>query len=82
MKADITLTPVKSSQIAAIGYDKPASTLIVQFKYGGHYAYANVTPEDYKLLMDSESVGKVFGALIKSNPAKYPFHKIIEPSVD
>ena len=63
----IALTPVKSSNIKAIGYDKAAQRLAVQFSNGTLFHYEGVTPDAYQGLASAESVGKHFGSHIRSN---------------
>lgn len=74
---DITLTPVESSLLTAIGHDAETQTLAIKFKLGGSvYHYANFSAEDYEKFSKAESVGSHFIKNIKSNPAKYPFTKV------
>lgn len=73
----LKLTPVKSSQISAIGYEEPAKKLVVQFISGGTYQYSNVTAKQHASIMAADSVGKALGP-IKSNPKAYPFKKVTE----
>jgi KTSC domain len=55
----ITLAPVKSSNIAATGYDAASKTLAVQFKGGGRvYHYADVPESIFTDMSKAESVGK------------------------
>lgn len=58
------LTPVKSSNVAATGYDAASQTLHVQFKGGKTYAYAGVPPEVNASLGKADSVGRFIGANI------------------
>lgn len=72
----IAMTPVQSSQIAAVGHDAETSTLRVQFVKGNAtYDYANVTAETHKAMMEAGSVGSWFSNNIKNNPTLYPFSK-------
>lgn len=65
----IALVPVESNQVAAIGYDPVTKTLSVSFTRGfALYQYPNVDPETHAAFMAAESVGKYFGANIKSLP--------------
>jgi hypothetical protein len=41
----VALTPVESSNVAAIGYDPASSELHVQFKSGQTYRYFDVPPD-------------------------------------
>lgn len=61
----IPLSPAKSSQIAAVGHQ--GDTLAVQFKSGGAiYHYKGVTAETFAAMQKAESIGKHFGAHIRS----------------
>lgn len=66
----IPLTPVKSNQVKAIGYDASTQTLAVQFTRGAGaiYHYPNVTPEAHAAFVGSESIGKHFGQHISPLP--------------
>jgi len=59
-------TPVKSSQIASIGYDAGSKEMHIEFHGGKVYTYQNVDAADHAALMAAESVGKHFGASIRS----------------
>lgn len=59
------MTPVKSSNIKAVGYDKDGQVLHVQFLNGSHYTHAGVSPADHTALASAESVGKHYNANIK-----------------
>lgn len=63
----ITMTPVKSSNIASVGYDKDKQELHVNFKSSGTYVYADVPHAKHTALMGAESVGKAFQDLIRPN---------------
>lgn len=52
----IERTQVKSSQIASIGHHENG-TLEVEFKNGGTYRYADVSPETHAAVMASPSLG-------------------------
>lgn len=60
------LTPVKSSNINAIGHDKAASELYVEFKNGKTFIYKDVSQTDALKLFQAESVGKHFNQFIKA----------------
>lgn len=77
----ITLTPVESSQIAAIGHDPETNTLAIQFKnWKGDstslYHYEHVSAEDFASFQAADSKGRHFDKHIKPFTAKYPFTKI------
>jgi hypothetical protein len=59
------MTTVKSSNIAAIGYNSLALELHVEFKSGKTFAYKYVTPNEYIDFLESDSVGKHFAQFIK-----------------
>ena len=71
MKSLIPLTPVKSSQLAAVGYNAATKTLAIAFKQKEGtslpYEYTPVSPEMYAEFQAAESMGKFFGARIKNN---------------
>jgi len=61
----LTMAPVESSQIAAIGYDAGTLTLGITFKRGGHYRYAGVRQEHFDELRQAPSAGRrVLHALV------------------
>lgn len=57
--------PVKSSNIAEIGYDNDNQTLGVKFKNGSHYVYSEVPEDKHINLMNAESIGRFFHSQIK-----------------
>jgi len=62
----VELTPVESSSLHAVGYDKDAQDLHVQFRPGeATYVYHQVPPETHAELMAAESKGKHFAARIR-----------------
>lgn len=65
--ADITLSPVTSSNIAALGYDGASQTLAVQFRNGDTWHYEGVPQEAYDSLRGAESVGRAFNAEIRGS---------------
>jgi len=70
----IPLSPVKSGQVKAIGYDAPSKTLAVTFTRGtgAIYHYPNVEQETFNAFMGAESIGTFFGKHIKALPfSKY-----------
>lgn len=72
----LTMAPVESSQIAAIGYDAATLTLGVTFKQGGHYRYANVGPEDFEAFRLAPSAGRHFDKFIRS---RFSYQRIQNP---
>lgn len=76
---EIPMAQVKSSQVAAIGYDPATKTLACQFTRGpGHiYQYPNVEPETHAAFIAGDlgpdvepSIGTFFGRHIKPLPFK------------
>ena len=61
-----TMTPVKSSQLTAVGYDEATRTLAVEFKGGGVYHYHDVGDEHYHGLLKAPSKGKYLGQHLKA----------------
>lgn len=80
----ITMQPVESSQIAAIGHDAENKVLAIQFASksgaGSLYHYQNFDAEQFAAFAGSESVGKHFYAHIKPFAEKHPYAKIEAPA--
>lgn len=77
----IELTPVESSQIAAIGHNPATNTLAIQFKGKGDkpgsiYHYDGVTAEQFEEFRGAESIGSHFYKHIKPNPKTFPYRRI------
>lgn len=49
-------TPVRSSRISSVGWEN--NTLEVQFKNGSIYQYFGVTESEYRMFINSPSLGK------------------------
>jgi hypothetical protein len=62
----IDLKPVKSSNLAAIGYDPATKRMAVNFKSGGTHVYHDVGQEHFDAFADAESVGKHFHSHIRN----------------
>jgi hypothetical protein len=60
------MTPVSSSNIAAVGYDEQAGELTVEFHSGQTYVYDGISPETYRALLQAPSIGSFFYANIRS----------------
>lgn len=67
--------PVESSQVESIGHDEAMGILVVKFKKGGLYAYADVPRSKFSDMKASESVGGYLGKHIKG---KHEFKRIPE----
>ena len=68
----IAMQPVKSSQLASIGYDAASKTLAATFARGPGtvYQYPNVDAKVYAELMAADSIGSFFGKHIKPLPCE------------
>ena len=82
----ISLTPVESSQIAAIGHDPATNTLAIRFKAkngpGSLSHYNNVSADDFAEFQGAKSIGAHFGKVIKPAVDKYPFSRVNEDEQD
>lgn len=67
MAADISMTPVSSSNLKAIGYDQESGTLRVAFHNGHIYEYFNVRENIYLEFMSARSKGKYLNSYIRDN---------------
>ncbi len=61
----MTLTPVRSSNLAAVGYDPSTATLVIQFRSGDVYQYDSVPSSIYRGLRRAASPGGYFAAAIR-----------------
>lgn len=62
----MALTPVNSSNVAAIGHE--GTTLTVQFKGGATYDYFDVPTETWEALQKAPSVGAfISGRIVKNH---------------
>ena len=57
------LTPVKSSNVAAIGYEAETATIVVEYRDGKVYRFPDQTPEAWAALQAAESKGRAVAAL-------------------
>ena len=53
-------TPVRSSVIAAVGYDTETAELEVEFRSGDVYRYFAVPPSVFRALVEADSPGAYF----------------------
>jgi hypothetical protein len=60
-------TPVSSSNLSSVGYDKDERILEIEFNSGGVYQYYDVPARIHKELMNASSHGKYFHREIKDN---------------
>ena len=68
----IPLKPVTSSSLAALGYDADRQILAVQFRSGGIYHYAGVSPACAAACACAPSLGSYVATQIKG---KYPMSR-------
>lgn len=73
----MTLTPVKSSNLSAIGYNESEQWLFVQFKIGTIYRYSRVPIAKFEAFLKASSKGTFLNDEIKD---KFSFVKIKETS--
>ena len=59
--------PVRSSNIASIGYDEESQVLEIEFHNGGVYQYSGVRKDMFIQLMNASSKGRLFSDQIKDN---------------
>jgi hypothetical protein len=70
----MTLRPVESSNIKALGYDAKAQKLDVEFHGSGTYRYSGVPPVIYRKILRNKSKGKSLHRLVIK--AGLPYEKI------
>ncbi len=73
MVTEMDVKPVKSRDLALIGYDHATSTLEIVFRAGGVYRYQQVPESVYHALMSAPSHGTHFQKHIKT---QYSFEKV------
>lgn len=69
----MTLQPVNSSSLAAVGYDADTRTLAVEFRKSGTYEFFDVPDSVYKEFISAGSHGEYFGHNIRG---KYRYAKL------
>lgn len=71
------LVPVDSSAVEAVGYDADERELYVCFRgsSGGTYVYADVSHDEYRTLLDAESIG---GYVNKEIKPRHPYRQLDE----
>lgn len=60
------MVPVKSSNLASVGYDPDRKVLRVSFLNGKSFDYKSVRPTVFSELLAAESAGKFFHAHVRS----------------
>lgn len=79
----ITLAPIESSQLEAIGHDAATRTLAVRFKgkegqRGPLYHYADVTTEQFNEMVAAPSSNSWFIHNVKRKADRHPYKRIDE----
>lgn len=69
-------TPVDSSNLSAVAYNERQEQLHVRFNNGAEYRYEHVPHDVLQRILGAESKGKAFNALVRSQPAMYPYQRI------
>lgn len=59
--------PVKSGNIASVGYDEENKILEIEFHSGGIYQYEPITASGYRDFINAPSLGTYFSRFIKNN---------------
>ena len=67
-------TPVRSRDIAVVGYDGEKQLLEVAFRTGGVYHYKQVSESLYRDLLAAPSIGKYFEEHVKRQFAYTKIH--------
>ena len=65
--AEITMEPVTSSNVEAVGYDAASMTLAVKFKSGATYRYFNVPATTYTQMKNAESMSVAAACMPHAN---------------
>lgn len=63
----MTMQPVSSSNLAAVGYDPETQTLAVEFRSGGTYEYYDVPQQVFDGLLSAASHGQYFQSNIRGS---------------
>ena len=66
---------VKSSNVAALGYDSKTQLAEVEFTRGGVYKIEGMSFKEFKELKNADSIGKHYNMQVKNNP-KYTIDKL------
>lgn len=57
--------PVESSSIKSIGHDAEKKEMTAEFSNGSVYRYYDISEEEYKSIMEADSVGSKFKQVVK-----------------
>lgn len=63
----MTLHPVVSSNLSAVGYDHDTQKMRVLFRHGGIFEFQGVSPAKHRRFMAAKSKGGYFSAQFKDN---------------
>lgn len=61
----MTLHPVKSANVEAIGHDPVTNKMRVRFHGGAEYEYHDVPAKAHQALLDAASIGKHLNAHVR-----------------
>ena len=62
------MQPVRSSNVAEVGWDEEKQELLIQFKDGSTYAYPNSDKAAYQDLLTASSPGQYINRWLRSKP--------------
>jgi hypothetical protein len=62
---NLIIEHTESTMIDSSNYNPETNELIVTFKGGSAYSFKDVVTEDYKAMVEGESVGKAFNQYIR-----------------
>jgi len=71
-----THTAHRSTNIERVDYNSALQQIIIHFKSGGSYQYANVDPFIHQGFINSKSLGKAFNSTFYANPNRFPPKKL------
>lgn len=69
----ITMIPVSSSNVAAIGYDETTQILCIEFLNSSRYIYKGVPSNEFSGLQNAPSIGSYLHRNIKN---RFPYERI------
>ena len=67
----VRMVPVRSSALAAVGYDAERCLLHIRFRHTGLYTYQNVPPDVFEALLAAESKGRFYNQYIRNAFEQY-----------
>ena len=70
------MTPVSSSNIAALSHDPITLKMRVKFHTGKIYEYDRVPVATFDAILKADSVGSAFNKLVKTKPLEFPFTQV------